>query len=60
MFVQAVTLDPQSQTDYLVVFTENGSKGKHRPKNKLHCSNKETRRAVSDWWETSKKLRGGS
>ncbi|SPJ82037.1 uncharacterized protein FTOL_09442 [Fusarium torulosum] len=58
--IHAVTLDPQSQTDYLVVFTEDGTKRRDRPKNKLHCSNRETRHAISDWWETSKEIREAS
>ncbi|KAG5658581.1 hypothetical protein KAF25_010762 [Fusarium avenaceum] len=58
--IHAVTLDPQSQTDYLVVFTEDSAKGRGKPKNKLHCSNRETRHAISDWWETSKELREDS
>ncbi|KAM0442770.1 hypothetical protein ACHAQK_003826 [Fusarium lateritium] len=58
--IHAVTLDPQSQTDYMVVFTEDNAKGRKRPKHKLHCSNKETRHAISDWWETSKELRDDS
>jgi hypothetical protein len=44
----------------MVVFTKNGAKRRSRPKNKLHCSNRERRHAISKWWEKSKELREDS
>ncbi|KAH7189594.1 uncharacterized protein B0J16DRAFT_117437 [Fusarium flagelliforme] len=51
--IQAVTLDPHSQIDYMVVFTEN-DEDDCEPKYKFHCSNDKTREAVRSWWKASK------
>ncbi|KAF4961107.1 hypothetical protein FSARC_10271 [Fusarium sarcochroum] len=58
--IHAITLDPHSQTDYLVVFTFDTRRGADKPKNKLYCSNRATRQAIDDWWETTKERRESS
>ncbi|RBR21417.1 uncharacterized protein FIESC28_04954 [Fusarium coffeatum] len=44
--IQAITLDPYSQIDYMVIFTEN-DEGDGDPKYKFHCSNDKTREAAT-------------
>jgi hypothetical protein len=53
MFLQAVTLDPYSQINYMVVFTVNGEDDGD-PKYKFYCSNDKTRHTARNWWKVSK------
>lgn len=53
MFLQAVTIDPYSQIDYMVVFTEN-DEDDGGPKYKFHCSNVKTSSAARSWWKATK------